>query len=536
MERRPLLGDEALALGAIHAGLSGAYSYPGTPATEIFEFIHHETRKDPPAKDGGVHRVWSANEKVAYEEALGMSYAGRRAIVSFKHVGLNVAADPFMNSAVTGIHGGLIVAVADDPGMHSSQNEQDSRVFANFALVPCLEPTTQQDAYDMARQAFDISEKFGVPIMIRVVTRLAHSRSGVQVGERRKANELNPTTHAKGWTLLPQNARVQYAALVAKQPEILAWSETCSWNKLRLNPQGGKIGYIVSGVAQNYFLANFEHDEQLPSHLVIGAYPIPKALIRRLFEAVDEVVVIEEGYPFIEDAIVGVLGPPSGKTVRGRFDGTIPRTGELDPDVVRKAVGKEPLVHQPKPSLPIAGRPPRLCDGCPHIDAYDMISEMMDEHKELRVFGDIGCYTLGALPPYNAAHSCVDMGASISMAMGAAQAGMRPVICTIGDSTFIHSGMTPLVGAAAQNTPMTVFILDNSTTAMTGGQDTMQTGPDLVRVVKGLGVDPEHIHVVEMRRKFHEENTNVIRKELDYEGLSVIITVRECVITAAKKK
>jgi indolepyruvate ferredoxin oxidoreductase alpha subunit len=534
MERRPLLGDEALALGAIHAGLSGAYSYPGTPATEIFEFIHHETRKDPPASEGGVHRVWSANEKVAYEEALGMSYAGRRAIVSFKHVGLNVAADPFMNSAVTGIHGGMVVAVADDPGMHSSQNEQDSRVFANFALIPCLEPTTQQDAYDMAREAYDISEKFGVPIMMRMVTRLAHSRAGVEVGERRKANELKPTTNARGWTLLPQNARVQYAALVAKQPEILAWSETCRWNKLRLNPKGGKTGYIVSGIAQNYFLSNFDEGEELPPYLAIGAYPLPRDLIRKLFDAVDEIVIIEEGYPVIEDAIVGLLGSPLGKKVRGRHDGTVPRVGELDPDVVRKALGKDAIVHQTAPSLPIAGRPPRLCDGCPHIDAYGMIKDMLEEKPELRVFGDIGCYTLGALPPYNAAHSCVDMGASISMAMGAAQAGMRPVMCTIGDSTFMHSGMTPLVGAATQNTPMTVFILDNSTTAMTGGQHTMQTGPDLVRVVKGLGVDPEHIHVLEMRRKFRDENIEFIRKELAYEGLSVIITVRECIVTAKK--
>lgn len=534
MERRPLLGDEALALGAIHAGLSGAYSYPGTPATEIFEFIRQETRKDPPAKDGGVQHVWSANEKVAYEEALGMSYAGRRAIVSFKHVGLNVAADPFMNSAITGIQGGFVVAVADDPGMHSSQNEQDSRVYARFALIPCLEPANQQQAYDMTRDAYELSEKFGLPIMLRMVTRLAHSRSGVEVGERRKPNELLPTKNPRRWTLLPQNAREQYAKLVEKQPELLAWSESCQWNQLHLNPKGGKTGYIVSGIANNYFLSNFENGEELPPYLGIGAYPLPTALIRKLFEAVEEVVIIEDGYPVIEDAILGVLGSPMGKKVRGRNDGTIPRVGELDPDVVRAALGKEALVHQKAPAFKLAARPPRLCDGCPHIDAYGMIKDMLEEQPELRVFSDIGCYTLGALPPYNAAHSCVDMGASISMAMGASQAGMRPVMCTIGDSTFMHSGMTPLVGAAEQNTPMTVFILDNSTVAMTGGQQTMQTGEALVRVVKGLGVDPDHLHVLEMRRKFRDENIEIIRKELAHEGLSVIITVRECVVTAKK--
>jgi indolepyruvate ferredoxin oxidoreductase, alpha subunit len=534
MERRPLLGDEALALGAIHAGLSGAYSYPGTPATEIFEFIHHETRKDPPAKDGGVQRVWSANEKVAYEEALGMSYAGRRAIVSFKHVGLNVAADPFMNSAITGIKGGFIVAVADDPGMHSSQNEQDSRVYAGFAIVPCLEPANQQEAYDMALDAYEVSEKFELPIMMRMVTRLAHSRAGVEVGERRAANELSPTTDPKHWTLLPQNARVQYAHHVEKQVDVQAWSESCRWNQLHLNPKGGKTGYIVSGIAKNYFLSNFEEGEELPPYLGIGAYPLPKGLIRKLFEAVDEVVIIEEGYPVIEDAVRGVLDNPVGKKVRGRYDGTVPRVGELDPDVVRAALGKDPIPRQKPPAFTLPGRPPRLCDGCPHIDAFGMIKDLVGEQPQARVFGDIGCYTLGALAPYNAVHSCVDMGASISMAMGAAQAGMRPVMCTIGDSTFMHSGMTPLVGAAQQNTPMTVFILDNSTVAMTGGQLTMQSGEDLLRVVKGLGVDPEHIHVLEMKRKFRDENTEIIRKELAHEGLSVIITVRECVVTAKK--
>ncbi len=534
MERRPLLGDEALALGAIHAGLSGAYSYPGTPATEIFEFIHQETRKDPPASKGGVQHVWSANEKVAYEEALGMSYAGRRAIVSFKHVGLNVAADPFMNSSVTGVQGGLIVAVADDPGMHSSQNEQDSRVYAGFALIPCLEPCTQQEAYDMTRDAYEVSEEFQVPVMVRIVTRLAHSRAGVDLGERRPANGLSPTPEPTNWTLLPQNARVQYKKLVDKQPEILAWAESCRWNELHLNPKGGRTGYIVSGVAKNYFRSNFDPGEEIPPYLAIGAYPLPKARIRELFEAVDEVVIIEEGYPVIEDAVRGVLDNPLGKKVRGRYDGTVPRTGELDPDVVRAALGKDPVPRQKPPAFALPARPPRLCDGCPHIDAYGMIRDWLDESPSTRVFSDIGCYTLGALPPYNAAHSCVDMGASISMAMGAAQAGMRPVMCTIGDSTFMHSGMTPLIGAAKQNTPMTVFILDNSTVAMTGGQQTMQTGEDLVRVVKGLGVDPDHIHVLEMRRKFRDQNFEVIRNALAHEGLSVIITVRECIVTAKK--
>ncbi len=534
MERRPLLGDEAAALAAIHSGLSGAFSYPGTPATEILEFIHRETRGMPNAADGGVSHAWSANEKVAFEEALGVSFCGRRALVSFKHVGLNVAADPFMNASVTGVDGGFVVMVADDPGMHSSQNEQDSRVYAHFALIPCLEPATQQDCYDMTCEAFELSERFKVPVMLRLVTRLAHSRAGVQCGERKPALPLVPSRSPTSWTLLPANARVGYAKLTEKQPGIIAWSETSRFNQLHLNPEAGRVGYLVSGIAANYFLSNFDEGDPLPSHLRIGAYPISPNLVSQLLDVVDELVIIEEGYPVLEDMIRGLLDSPRGKRIRGRRDGLVPRTGELDPDIVRGILGKAPLPRQKVPDFALPERPPRLCDGCPHIDSYNIIRDLLGENPSARVFSDIGCYTLAALPPYNAAHSCVDMGASISMAMGASKAGLRPAIATIGDSTFIHSGMTPLIDAAKHNVPMTVFILDNSTVAMTGGQATMASGEDLVRVVKGLGVDPEHFHVLEAHRKAREKNTDIIRKELAYDGLSVIMTVRECIVTAKK--
>jgi indolepyruvate ferredoxin oxidoreductase alpha subunit len=535
MERRPLLGDEAVALGAIHAGLSGAYSYPGTPATEIFEFVHAETHGGPSAPEGGVHAVWSANEKVAYEEALGMSYAGRRALVSFKHVGLNVAADPFMNSAVSGIKGGLVVASADDPGMHSSQNEQDSRYYANFALIPAMEPCTGQEAYDMTREAFDLSERLAVPVMMRLVTRMAHSRSGVELAERRPVNPLAPSSDSTSWTLLPSNAREGYARLVSKQADMLAWSESSRWNQLRQNPAGGRRGVIASGIGFNYFLENYRGGQQPPPYLKIGAYPIPKALVEKLLEGVDSVLVLEDGYPFIETAIRGLLGAPKGKRIEGKLDGTLPRTGELNPDIVRGALGLPPVERQKAPDVPLPGRPPRLCDGCPHIDSYTILRLVMDAFPATRVFSDIGCYTLGAYPPYEAAHSCIDMGASISMAMGAAQAGMHPVVATIGDSTFMHSGMTPLAGAVEQNLRMTVVILDNSTTAMTGGQTSMASGGRLLQVIKGLGVNPEHIHVIEAHRKHHEANLEIIKREVAYEGLSVIIPTRECVVTAVKK-
>ncbi|MFH0901299.1 MAG: thiamine pyrophosphate-dependent enzyme [Pseudomonadota bacterium] len=534
MERRPLLGDEAVALGAIHAGLSGAYSYPGTPATEIFELVEKETHDWPPVTEGGVHAFWSSNEKVAFEEALGMSYAGRRALVSFKHVGLNVAADPFINSAITGITGGLVAVSADDPGMHSSQNEQDSRFYASFALIPCFEPANGQECYDMALEAFDQSERIGLPVMMRLVTRLAHSRSGVAVGQRRAPNPLSPTSRPGDWTLLPSNARIGYARLVAKQADILRWSEESKWNRLRLNAKGGRIGVIASGIAFNYFRECYQDENAMPSHLRLGAYPVPTALVSQLLDSVDSVLVLEDGYPLIETSLSGLLGSPRGKTIRGRLDGTVPRTGELSPDNVRLALGMTPLEQQNPPSLALPGRPPCLCDGCPHIDTFNAIKVILAENPSARVFGDIGCYTLAAYPPYETCHACVDMGASVSMAMGASAAGLRPVLATIGDSTFVHSGMTPLVSAAKQNLNMTLFILDNGTVAMTGGQPTMASGERLVNLVKGLGVPPEHIKVIRAHRREHDANVESIRREVAYDGLSVIIPVRECIQTAKK--
>jgi indolepyruvate ferredoxin oxidoreductase alpha subunit len=536
MERRPLLGDEAVALGAIHAGLSGAYSYPGTPATEIFEFVEREAKELPGAADGGIQRRWSANEKVAFEEALGMSYAGRRAMVSFKHVGLNVAADPFMNSAVTGIHGGLMIVSADDPGMHSSQNEQDSRVYASFALIPCFEPGNQQEAYDMAREAFDVSERFQLPVMMRMVTRLAHSRSGVEVAtERRAANPLDPVTDYMRWILLPAVGRRQFKQLIDKQAELVAWSEQSRWNELRLNPKGGRRGVIATGIALNYLLENFGPGDELPPYLKLGAYPIPTNLVANLLETVDEVLVLEDGYPVVEGALRGLLDRPRGKKILGRMDGTLPRTGELTPDTVRAALGLPARPRQAAPELKLPGRPPKLCDGCPHLDSYAAIKVLLQEYPRARVFSDIGCYTLSALPPHKTCHACVEMGASISMGMGAVQAGMHPVIVTIGDSTFVHSGMTPLIGAARQNTNMTVLILDNSTVGMTGGQETMANGEQLAAICRGLGVHPDHVHLTTAHRKHHEANVELLRREVAYPGLSVIIPMRECIQTAKKR-
>lgn len=545
MDKRPLLGDEAVALGALHAGLSGAFSYPGTPATEILEFVERETRGGPSAAEGGVTCAWSANEKVAYEEAMGMSFAGRRALVSFKHVGLNVAADPFVNSAVSGVDGGVLVACADDPGQHSSQNEQDSRELARFALIPCLEPRGAQEAYDMAREAYELSERFCMPVMMRLVTRISHTRSAVELAEPLPKKPLAPSTEFSRWSLLPGNARKRVAKIAAQQKDLTAWSESCRWNSLHLDETAGRassaptgatprVGVIASGIAINYFLENYGPGDRVPPHVRVGAYPLPVKMIARLLDAVDEVLVLEDGYPMIEGQLRGLLDNPRGKTIRGRLDGTLPRTGELSPDVVRAALGLPARPHRHAPDLALAGRPPSLCNGCPHIDSNAAVRVIMDTYPGTRVFGDIGCYALAYLPPFETVHASIDMGSSISMAMGASAAGVRPVVATIGDSTFLHSGMTSLVDAAKRDLDMTVVILDNETTAMTGFQESMATGNDLVRVVRGLGVAEEHLHLITPHKKNHADNVALVKRAVEHKGLSVIIAKRECIQTAAR--
>jgi indolepyruvate ferredoxin oxidoreductase alpha subunit len=521
MKSELLLGDEAIGLAAIHEGIGGAFSYPGTPATEIFEYIHSR------AAEGGFSARWSANEKVAYEEALGMSYAGRRAIISMKHVGLNVAADPFVNSALTGVNGGVVCVVADDPGMHSSQNEQDSRYYGEFAKIPVFEPSNQQEAYDLTREAFAVSEQFGLPVLIRVVTRLAHSRANVHIRppEAKDGNGDGrlPLPDPNNWTLVPSNARRRFRHLLNMQKTLQEWSEKSSRNQLSL---GGRRGVITSGLAHNYVR------EALGGHgdfsvLKICTYPIPVARVRDLVDHCDEITVVEEGYPYIETRLGGLLGLP-GKSVHGKLTGKLPPDGELTPDIVANALS-QPARSHPAAMDDLTNRPPALCRGCPHADTFKAIVDATARHPEAILFSDIGCYTLGVLPPYKAVHSCVDMGASIAMAHGAAQAGAYPVLSTIGDSTFTHSGMTPLIGAIRSNADMTVFILDNAIVAMTGGQETMAAGQSLLDLLKGLGIKDEQLHVVEPLPKNHKQVVDVITKAIEHRGLSVIVAQRECI-------
>ncbi len=527
MSQHVLRGDEAVALGALDAGVTAAYAYPGTPSTGIVEALQARH-----AANGSAPGFWTANEKTAYEAALGVSFVGRRALVVMKHVGLNVAADPFMNSALVAPHGGLVLVVADDPGMHSSQNEQDSRVLADFARIVCLEPASQQEAYEMTREAFDVSERFRIPVMVRLVTRLAHTRSLVTTAPPRAANAIRKPDDTMGWTLLPANARRQWRALLERQPDLRAWAEASPWNHVDDGAPGATLAVVTTGIARNYFLENVGDLARRPLHLHIGAYPAPAELIAGIRSRVSRVLVLEDGYPFLERQLRG-LGLRD-HSVCGRETGDLPPDGELTPDLVRHALGLPVRPGVPTPDLHVPSRPPQLCGGCPHADSFQALRLALGEHADAVIASDIGCYSLAALPPYSAVDSCVCMGASIGMAKGAADAGHRPAVAIIGDSTFLHSGMTPLLDAAAANTSMTVVILDNQAVAMTGGQSTLVPSSRLEQIVLGLGVQPERLHVLDTHPTKHAANAAVLRDAIASDGLSVVIMVRECVETARR--
>lgn len=525
MEKKLLLGDEAIALGAIHAGLSGVYAYPGTPSTEITEFI----QSDPLSRERGIHSHWSTNEKTAMEAALGMSYAGKRALVCMKHVGMNVCADAFVNSAITGVNGGLIVLAADDPSMHSSQNEQDSRFYGKFAMIPIFEPANQQEAYDMMERAFALSEELKEPVLMRIVTRLAHSRAAVEVQEPKSENKFNPSTDNAHWVLLPGNARRNYADLIGKQTAMETAAAKSEFNLLSpAEPKNTTLGIIACGIGYNYVREAVGSEYSV---LKISQYPLPVETIRQLAKESDALLVVEDGQPVVEQEIKGILG--SDYPVKGRLTGELPRTGELTPDNVAAGLGKKSRTLYGI-GQNIVARPPQLCQGCGHRDVYGALRDIIDEFPDARVFGDIGCYTLGALPPFKALASCVDMGASITMAKGAADAGLWPAIAVIGDSTFTHSGMTGLLDAINENTNITVIISDNLTTGMTGGQDSAGLNK-YEAICLGLGMDPEHLHVVTPLPKNIPAIAQLIRDEIAYKGVSVIIPRRECIQTAARK-
>jgi indolepyruvate ferredoxin oxidoreductase alpha subunit len=527
MKNLLLLGDEAIAQAALDAGLSGMYAYPGTPSTEIMEYI----QQSADAQERSIVREWSANEKTAMEAALGMSYAGKRAMVAMKHVGLNVAADAFINSAMTGVNGGLVVVSADDPSMHSSQNEQDSRYYGKFASVPCFEPSNQQEAYEMIFDAFETSEKYKLPVLFRVTTRLAHSRANVELKDTFPEKKLALPSDPLQFVLLPAIARKKYKKLLASYESLKYEVRISKYNSFK---DGTKrdLGIIASGIAYNYFLENIQDLKNEIPVLKISAYPFPKELIIDITSRCKEILVLEEGAPLIEESLRGILD--DGIKIYGRLDGAVPRDGELNPTIVARALGLPVNYGAPVPEL-VKMRPPSFCKGCGHADMFNSLIEAVIPYSTGHVFSDIGCYTLGALPPYNAINSCVDMGASVTMAVGAADAGLFPSIAVIGDSTFTHSGMTGLLDAVVKKSAVTIIISDNSTTGMTGGQRSHATGR-LEQICTGIGVAENHIKTIIPLHRNHAENVKIIKDEIEYKGVSVIIAARECIQTATKKK
>jgi indolepyruvate ferredoxin oxidoreductase alpha subunit len=434
--------------------------------------------------------------------------------------------------------------------MHSSQNEQDTRFYADFALVPCFEPRSPQEAYNMAREAFALSEERRLPVIIRLVTRLAHERSAI---ERDTSVEtplpLPRVADTTEWMLLPGYARRNYAALIRKHEALREWSRLHTVNRLELEGTGAKgagnrpLAVLTAGLGGNYYEENLADliaaHGCTPPRLHIGVYPLPDDSVRRLAEASGgRVLVIEEGQPFIEERLRGIL--PTGVKVDGKLNGTLPRTGELDPDNVRAALGLPPAAGVPAatalPALP--ARPPQLCRGCPHADSYAAIKAALAGYgaDEKAVLADIGCYSLGAAPPHSAIDTIVCMGASIGMARGAAEAGVKAALAVIGDSTFLHSGVTGIIDAVAANTPMTVVILDNSTVAMTGCQTPMLPSSRLVPLLLGLGVDAAHLAVLETTAANADANAARLKAETEHRGLSVVIFRRECLESLRTKR
>ena len=381
----------------------------------------------------------------------------------------------------------------------------------------------------MMPYAYALSEELKLPVLMRVVTRLAHSRAEIAVREPLRQNVLNPDNERTHWVLLPGNARRQYATLVEKQALLLSKSEESPYNS-EFKIQNSKLGVLACGIAYNYVMENDPHKLGIPV-LKVSQYPLPEATIKAFAAQCESLLIAEDGQPMVEEQVKALLG--ADYPVIGRLTGALPRMGELTPDNVGAALGVS--VEQPYANAQnVMPRPPALCQGCGHRDVYDALNKVAAEYPDARIFGDIGCYTLGALPPFRAIDSCVDMGASITMAKGAADAGVHPAIAVIGDSTFTHSGMTGLLDAVNDKSRITVVISDNLTTAMTGGQDSAGTNK-FEAICLGLGVEPEHVRVVVPLPKNMEEITRIIREEIDYEGVSVIIPRRECMQTLKRK-
>ncbi|MCK5598541.1 indolepyruvate ferredoxin oxidoreductase subunit alpha [bacterium] len=520
MSKEMMSGNEAIARAAYEAGVKVAAAYPGTPSSEIMENV---------AKYDEIFSQWGPNEKVAFEVALGAAFAGKRAICAMKHVGLNVAADPFFTASYSGVEAGFVIVSADEPGMHSSQNEQDNRNYAKFAKIPMLEPSDSQEAKDFTKLAFDISEKFDTPVLMRVTTRICHSKSMVELKERKETglNEF-PKKNTRKYVVIPAHARIKRVMVEQRLKDLAEYAENTDINRIEEGTRD--LAFITSGFSHNYVKEVYPDAH----FLKLGfTYPLPMKMIRKFVDQHKKVIVVEELDPFMEDQI-----KVAGINVHGMD--IITNIGELNSDIIRNSIeNTKDEVNDIGVSIPV--RPPALCPGCPHRGVFTILRE-----QSVRVMGDIGCYTLGVLPPLDNLDWCVCMGAGVSMVQGLEKAWddehADKIVGMVGDSTFFHSGITGLVDIVYNHGIGTIFVLDNSTTAMTGTQENPATGKDIKgkpatrvdirKICEAVGikeiydVDPQDLDAL----------GEVVAKALASKNPTVIITHRECILLPLRAK
>jgi len=521
-EKLFLSGNEAIALGAYESGVTVGAAYPGTPSTEIIESL-----KDYP----GVNCEWSINEKVAVEVAYGAAISGARAIAAMKHVGINVAADPIFTASYTGIKGGMVIVTADDPGMHSSQNEQDNRHYARSAKIPMLEPADPEEARVFTKLAFELSEKHDTPVFLRTTTRLSHSHGIVTGGHRKEIAAEGFSVDSPKYVMIPLNAKKRRVILEERMKRIRSEADDLDINYIEWG-KDRKTGFITSGIPYMYVKDAYPDASVLKLGMV---YPLPGKLIREFCSGVEEVFVVEELDPFFEEQIKAMGIKVKGKDVFSCI-------GELSQEAVCAGVEKKVFAPEIKTEFKIPGRPPSLCAGCPHRNIYEVLRDL-----KLRVSGDIGCYSLGTLPPFNAMHTLLDMGASITMAQGMelAESGRNPgdIVAILGDSTFAHSGLTGIMNAVYNGRKTLTIVVDNGTTAMTGMQPNPFSGEtisgekaysiDYVKFGEAAGLDKENIIIADAYDRVCIEAS--LKRLLICGKASLLVVKGKCVILNRKK-
>lgn len=533
-----MLGNAAIARGILEGGGKVITGYPGTPSSEIIGTLASMENRN-------FYVEWSVNEKVAMEVAVGAAMTGVRSVVTMKHVGVNVAADPLMTLAYMGVEGGMVILVADDPGCHSSQNEQDTRRYSEFSMVPCLDPSTPQEAKDMIPYAFSMSEKFKIPVIFRSTTRISHGKSDIILSD---LPDTNPEPHFEKqvdrWVMIPKHACVRHPQLLDIQEKVASYLEKSPWNELEIS-SGSKIGIVASGIASVYAKEAIMKLGLDVSFMKIGTYPVPESMIREMLDNVDTVLVIEELEPIVEDRLKIIASNYSRDIiVKGKGPNFIPRDGELSVDICERAISTvcdidspEIKIHSMNKVMNLPDRPPVMCPGCSHRATYYAMKKAFGPDSIYP--SDIGCYTLGVQS--GTVDTTLCMGGSITVASGIYNSGeKRPICCSIGDSTFLHTGINGLLNATYNKSNITVTVLDNRTTAMTGhqpnpGMGKLATGEQTIEICfedlcRSLGaefvetVDPSDINTT----------IETFRSAKDFQGTSVVVAKQPCMILARR--